>query len=111
MGKDKNQPSQEEIEISRIRTPRAPEVLGSVQMMVGGDKMRVDCDDGRERLCRIPGKLRKRVWVRVGDLVLVVPWSVQGDERGDIRFRYTHTQAAWLKRKGFVKSVEIEDSQ
>jgi translation initiation factor 1A len=109
MGKDKNQPSQEEVEISRIRTPRAPEVLGSVQMMVGGDKMRVDCDDGKERLCRIPGKLRKRVWVRVGDLVLVVPWSVQGEIRGDIRFRYTHTQAAWLKRKGFVKSTETED--
>ena len=108
MGKDKFQPTPEELEISRIRIPRLPEVLGSVLMMVGGDKMKVQCDDGNERLCRIPGKIRKRVWIRVGDLVLIAPWSVQGHERGDIKFRYTHTQAGWLKRKGFVKDIEIE---
>ena len=107
MGKDKFQPTQEELEISRIRIPRLPEVLGSVEMLVGGDKMKVKCDDGNERLCRIPGKLRKRVWIRAGDLVLVKPWTVQSNERGDIAFRYTHTQAGWLKRKGFVKTIEI----
>lgn len=107
MGKDKFQPTQEELEISRIRIPRAPEVLGVVEMLVGGDKMRVKCDDGNERLCRIPGKLRKRVWIRAGDLVLIKPWIVQSNERGDIQFRYTHTQANWLKRKGYVKMIEI----
>jgi translation initiation factor 1A len=110
MGKMKNQPTQEEIEISKIRIPKPPEVLGSVIQLVGGDKMKVNCDDGKERLCRIPGSLRKRVWMHAGDLVLIEPWAVQGDERGDIRFRYTHTQAAWLKRKGFVKNIEVEDS-
>lgn len=107
MGKDKFQPTPEELEISRIRIPRPPEVLGTVEVLVGGDKMKVRCDDGNERLCRIPGKLRKRVWVRAGDLVLIVPWTVQSHERGDIRFRYTQTQANWLKRKGFVKGIEI----
>ena len=108
MGKDKFQPTQEEIEISRIRTPRTGEVLGRVEELVGGDKMRVRCDDGNIRLCRIPGKLRKRVWIRQGDLVLVEPWTVQTHERGDIVFRYTSTQANWMKRKGFVKSIEFE---
>jgi len=106
MGKDKFQPTQEEVEISRIRLPRAPEVLGTVTMMVGGDKMKVQCEDGRERLCRIPGKMRKRMWVRMNDLVLVEPWSVQGDERGDLAFKYTPTQANWLRRKGYAKSAE-----
>lgn len=107
MGKDKFQPTQEELEISRIRIPRLPEVLGVVEALVGGDKMKVKCDDGNERLCRIPGKLRKRVWIRAGDLVLVKPWSVQGHERGDIAFRYTQTQAGWIKRKGYVKTIEF----
>lgn len=107
MGKDKFQPTQEELEISRIRIPRLPEVLGVVEALVGGDKMKVKCDDGNERLCRIPGKLRKRVWIRAGDLVLVKPWSVQGHERGDIAFRYTQTQASWIKRKGYVKTIEF----
>lgn len=108
MGKDKFQPTQEELEISRIRVPRLPEVLGTVEALVGGDKMRVKCDDGNDRLCRIPGKMRKRVWVRAGDLVLVKPWSVQGHERGDLVFRYTGTQAGWLKRKGYVKTIETD---
>lgn len=108
MGKDKYQPTQEEIEISRIRTPRSPEVLGVVEQMVGGDRLRVKCDDGNERICRIPGKLRKRVWMRPGDLVLVEPWVVQSNERGNIVFVYTRTQASWLRRKGFVKTISTE---
>jgi translation initiation factor 1A len=106
MGKDKNLPTKEEMEISRIRVPRSPEVLGIVIQMVGGDRMQVRCDDGNERICRIPGKLRKRVWIKPGDMVLVEPWSIQGNERGDIKFRYTSTQANWLRRKGLVKNLD-----
>jgi translation initiation factor 1A len=102
------QNNQSEEEITRIRIPRSPEVLGLVEMMVGGDKLRVKCDDGKTRICRIPGRLRKRVWIRVGDLVLIEPWAAQSDERGDVIFRYTATQANWLRRKGFVKTITIE---
>lgn len=97
------EPTQEEIEISRTRIPRNNEILGTVEIMLGGDKMRVKCNDGNTRICRIPGKLRKRVWIRVGDLVLVEPWSTQSNERADIIFRYTSTQANWLRRKNFIK--------
>ncbi len=107
MGKKKFQPSQEELEIARIRVPKEGEVLGIVELMLGGDKMRVRCDDGKVRICRIPGKLRKRVWIRVGDLILVQPWKAQSDERGDVIFKYTPTQANWLKRKGYVKSISF----
>jgi len=108
MGKKKFQPTEEEMELARIRVPRETEALGVVEMMLGGDKVRANCDDGHVRICRIPGRLRKRVWVRTGDLILIEPWKVQGNERGDIIFRYTSTQANWLKRKGFVKSISIE---
>lgn len=108
MGKEKFQPTPEELEISRIRIPRLPEVLGIVEALVGGDKMTVKCDDGNKRLCRIPGKLRKKVWIRAGDLVLIEPWSVQSNERGDIKFRYTRTQAGWLNRKGYVKIIQLD---
>ena len=104
----KEEPTREELEISRIRLPRKPEVLGIVEQMVGGDKLKVKCDDGNERLCRIPGKFRKRVWINPGDLVLLEPWKVQSNIRADVVFRYTSTQANWLKRKGYVKSILIE---
>jgi len=104
----KKKNTQPEDDVSRIRIPRQSEILGTVEMMVGGDKLRVKCDDGNLRICRIPGRLRKRVWIRTGDLVLIEPWSTQPDERGDVIFRYTATQANWLRRKGFVKSITIE---
>jgi translation initiation factor 1A len=104
----KYEPTKEELEISRIRIPREGEVLGAVEMMLGGDKLKVICDDGNTRICRIPGRLRKRVWMGAGDLVLVQLWKVQTNERGDIVFRYTPTQAGWIKRKGFVKTISIE---
>ena len=105
MGKKKFEMSQEDIEVSRIRTPRQGEVLGVIEMMLGADKVRVKCDDGNVRICRIPGRLRKRVWVKTGDLILVQPWHVQANERGDVIFRYTPTQTNYLKRKGFAKSI------
>ena len=100
--------TQEEIEISRIKVPRQPEVLCVVEQMVGGDRVRANCDDGNKRICRIPGKLRKRVWIKNGDLILVEPWKVQSHIRGDIAFRYTPTQANWLRRKGYVKTISVE---
>lgn len=97
------EPTQEEVGISRTRMPRGSEVLGTVEMMLGADKLRVKCNDGNKRICRIPGRLRKKVWIKVGDLVLVEPWTTQSNERADIVFRYTATQANWLKRKNLVR--------
>lgn len=97
-----------EEEISRIRKPRNNQVFGIVEMMMGGDKMKVQCDDGKERLVRIPGRLRKRMWVRVGDLILVEPWKVMSDRRGDLAWKYTKTQANWLQKKGFLKNIRFQ---
>ena len=96
-----------EEEISRIRRPKEGEVFAIVEQMLGSDKLRVQCDDGNERIARIPGKLRKRVWVRVGDLILVEPWKVQTDSRCDVKWRYTATQANWLKDKGYLKQISF----
>ena len=96
------------MEISRIRLPRGGQVLGVVETMLGADRVRARCADGKVRICRITGKLRKRVWIRTGDLILVEPWKVQSDERADIKFRYTGTQANWLKRKGYVEAISFE---
>lgn len=105
MPKRKNE---EEIEVARTRLPKEGEVFGIVEIMLGADKMRVFCEDGKTRICRIPGKMRKRIWIRVGDLVLIQPWKVQSEKRGDVIHRYTPTQANWLKRNGYIKNLPIE---
>lgn len=88
----------------RVRLPKEGEILGVVTGMMGGGRLSVSCKDGKERLCRIPGKIRRHVWVRDGDIVVVVPWEIDGDKRGDIIWRYNRLQADWLRAKGYIKS-------
>ena len=87
-------------EIERLRMPRSGEVLGVVEQMFGFDRLRVRCKDGHVRMCRIRGKIRKRLWVRENDVVTVRPWVVQSEEKADVIYRYTRTQVEWLRRKG-----------
>jgi translation initiation factor 1A len=94
---------EEEETFTRVRLPRKGEVLGVVIGMMGASRMLVDCLDGKERLCRIPGKIKRFVWVRDGDVVLVKPWTVEPDKKADLVWRYTRLQADWLKREGHMK--------
>lgn len=87
----------------KVRIPREGEVFGRVKRALGASKLIVDCFDNKERLVRISGKMRKRVWIREGDLILVKPWEVQSDERGDAVWRYSRTDERWLRRKGLLK--------
>lgn len=90
-------------EFIRIRKPRQGEVLGIVEALMGSNKLQVRCQDEKIRLCRIPGKMRKRVWIREGDIVLIKPWDIQGDRSADIVVKYNPTQASWLRKKGFLR--------
>ena len=93
-------------EIIRVRLPRMGQLLGEVEQLLGDRRMSVRCTDGHTRLCRIPGKIRRRIWIKEGNIVLVEPWSVQTTIRADILWRYTIQQAGWLDRKGYLKNLE-----
>lgn len=86
----------------RMRLPREKEILGIVTGMMGGSRMRVTCKDGKERICRIPGKLKNNIWVKEEDVVIIKPWVIEGDKKGDIVWRYKPIQAQWLRHKGYL---------
>jgi translation initiation factor 1A len=92
-----------EEELENMMLPVANDVLGIAEKMLGGERVMVKCQDGHERLCRIRGKMKRRAWVRRGDIVLVSPWDFQFEERGDIIWRYKRNQAEWLRRNGYLK--------
>jgi len=74
------------------------ELFGITQQLMGGARVKVICEDNKTRLARIPGRLKKRMWVRDGDLVILKPWSYQ-DEKAEIVYRYTKTEASYLSRR------------
>jgi translation initiation factor 1A len=75
--------------IQELKIPQGNEIIGLVTKAVGASNFRVRCTDNLERMCSIPGRLRRRFWIKENDLVLVKPWVVQGNERGDIVWRYS----------------------
>lgn len=90
----------------RVRTPREGEVLGMVEEMLGAGRFRVRCKDGKTRMCRVSGKFKRRQWIRPGDFVLVKPWEVQEDERGDVIWKYRRAEVEWMRRKGLTEKLE-----
>jgi len=99
------QQEQEQEDIRRTMLPRGTQVLGICEQRVGGSRMIVRCMDGKTRICRIPGRLKRKLWVREGDVLLIEPWELGGDEKGDVIFKYKPLQVEVLKRKGVLKEL------
>ena len=84
---------------------RAFEVLGLAEKLLGYDRIMVKCFDRFSQLCRIRGKMKRRVWIRVNDVVIVSPWDFQQDKRGDITYRYRRNQVDWLRNNDYMTAV------
>lgn len=81
--------------LKELVLPEKGELLGRVVKLMGSDHIMVRCTDGKTRMGRIRGKLKRRIWIREGDVVLVAPWDFN-DERCDILWRYTVAQVDYL---------------
>ena len=93
----------------RVKLPRNNQVLGVLEQRLGGSRAKVRCLDGKTRVCRIPGRLKRRLWVRNNDIVLIEPWELSGDEKGDIVFKYPKNQIPLLKKKGYLDKLDLEE--
>ncbi len=91
----------------RVRLPKGKQVLGVIEQRVGGRRMIVKCIDGKSRNCRVPGRLKRKLWLREGNIVIIEPWEFD-DSKGDVLFKYNPTQVQWLKRKGYLKTIGSE---
>jgi len=92
-----------EEKIEKLRLPKENEVIGIVEKRLGGNKMQVECFDGNTRVCRIPGRFKRSLWIRPGDVVLVEKWEIGGEEKGDIIYKYSPAEVEKLKELGLFK--------
>ena len=76
----------------RIRYPKRDEQFAVVTEMSGGSRFKALCADGHNRMIRIGGRLKKRMWVRESDLVIIKPWVIQTDKKADLVYRYLPTE-------------------
>lgn len=88
--------------LKEIRLPEEGELFGRVLKMLGGENVMIKCADSVTRRGRIRGKLKRRVWIRDNDIVIIAPWDFKENERGDIIWRFTLPQVTWLKEQNHI---------
>ena len=77
------------------------ELFAIAEQLLGGSRIHVVCEDKKSRMARIPGKMKRKARVRAGDLLIIKPWDIQ-NEKADIVFRYSRTQAGSLSRRNLL---------
>jgi translation initiation factor 1A len=107
MPKEPEQQTEQE-QFAKLRMPNRNEreMFALTLQLMGATQIKALCEDGKERMCRIPGKLRKRVWIKQNDILIIQLWEWQPD-RADIVWRFWGTQAEHLKRRGLLKNLPV----
>ncbi len=78
--------------------------------MLGNGRLEALCFDGEKRLAHIRGKLRKKVWINQGDIILLSLREYQ-DEKGDVILKYSADEARSLKAYGELpESAKINET-
>merc|ERR1712029_1078346 len=72
-----------------------------VVKMLGNGRLEAACFDGETRLTHIRGKLRKKVWILPGDIILVGLREFQ-DEKADVILKYNAEEARNLRNYGEI---------
>lgn len=97
----------DEPSVMRAPLPKGREVIGIIDQRHGGNKMRINCIDGKERVGRVPGRLKRYLWLRPNDVVICEPWELD-DTKADILLKYKPNQINWLKQNGHLETEEDE---
>jgi translation initiation factor 1A len=105
--KNKSHKNVDEPSVTRAPLPKGREVIGIIEQRYGGNKMKVNCLDEKERLGRVPGRLKRALWLRPGDVIIIEPWELD-DKKGDILLKYKPSQIAWLKKNGYLEKDSEE---
>ena len=90
-----------------LPNPEEGTMLCVITRILGADHLLIRCQDGVERKARIPGSMRRRVWMREGDIVLAAPWDFKPD-RADVIYRYNRDEVRKLVEKGLLPEELIE---
>jgi len=78
------------------------QVYGKIESILGDSRFTVNClNDGKTKLCKVRGKLRKRAWMTIGDIVLVSLREFQ-EKKADIIYLYNKKEVRDLKIYGEI---------
>lgn len=87
----------------RLEEAGQDEFYGRVIKNLGNLNMNVYCNDNTVRICKVRGSMRKRVWINVGDLVIV---SLRNFENEDDKKYMTADEKRQIDRGDIVHKID-----
>ncbi len=72
------------------------QVYAQAVRMLGGCRLEAFCFDGATRLAHIRGSMRKKMWIKAGDIILLSLRDYQ-DDKADVIYRYNDDESRILK--------------
>jgi len=83
-------------------------MLCVIQRLLGAGYLEVLCTDGNTYKAWIPGKMRRRVWMREGDVILFLSWGTK-DMKGEVVYRYEEDEVRKLVESGILPKELLEE--
>lgn len=92
-------------EPTRVRFPKEGEFVGIVDKRLGSSRMNIRTSDGKIIIARVPGRVKKFLWIREGDIVLLQAWEFD-KEKADLIYKYKPNEIKALEKKGILGNLE-----
>lgn len=89
--------------VARLEEAGDDELYGRVVKNLGNLNMNVYCNDNVIRICKVRGSMRKRIWINVGDLVII---SLRNFEAEDNKKNMTEAEKRGIDRGDIVHKIE-----
>lgn len=103
----KKKEAEESGEIADLPLPGPGTVICGVVKHLGGDYLIAKCTDGVDRKVRIPGKMRRKIWISEGDIILVGIWDFS-PEKGEVVYKYSRQELTKLLEKNIVSKEFLD---
>ena len=93
------------------KDPKENQEYAKVTKVNGNRRFSLQCFDGIDRLGICAGNITKRVWINLGDIVLISKWEFQTDDsKCHIVHKYEEDEVKILKSEGqFPDSIQVEE--
>ena len=109
-GKTRKKTKNQDFGMRRLLTLKEEDQeYGQVTKMLGSSRVECMCSDQKKRVCLIRGKMKNRVWIRQGDLLLISIRDFEPD-KGDVFLKYTNDEYRDLEKMGAIpEAMEMID--
>ena len=107
MGGNKRKKGKKQVQEDRELSYKGEsEEYAQVIKILGDGRFECNCADGVKRIAHVRGKMRKRVWIANGDIILVSLREFE-PEKCDVVEKYKEKEVAKLKKAGEIPDTMV----